>query len=118
MPSILRKFISLGIALVLFLAVGQLRAQSTGIIRGTATDSTGAAVPDASVTVTNTETGQVRNATTTGSGVFDFPDLPIGNYTIMVSKAGFQSQKREGAQLLTGQTIGLDIALNVGSQTT
>src|SRR5665213_60589 len=117
MPSILRRFIYTGLALILFLALGQIRAQSTGIIRGTATDSTGAAVPDASVTVTNTETGQVRSAATTTSGVFDFPDLPIGNYTIVVSKTGFQSQKREGAQLLTGQTIGLDIALNVGSQT-
>src|SRR5665213_440274 len=117
MPSILRRFIYTGLALILFLALGQIRAQSTGVIRGTTTDSTGAAVPDASVAVTNTETAQVRNTTTTSSGVFDFPDLPIGNYTIMVSKAGFQSQKREGAQLLTGQTIDLDIALNVGSQT-
>jgi Carboxypeptidase regulatory-like domain len=117
MPSTLRRFLYVALALVLFLAVGQLRAQSTGIIRGTTTDTTGAAVPDASVTVTNTETGQVRTATTTSSGVFDFPDLPIGHYTIVVSKTGFQSQKREGTELLTGQTIGLDIALNVGSQT-
>src|ERR1700735_3189822 len=98
MPSKRRKLIYAGLAILLFLAVGRLHAQSTGIIRGTATDSTGAAVADASVTVTNTETGQVRTITTTSSGVFDFPDLPIGNYTVVVSKAGFQSQKREREQ--------------------
>jgi len=117
MPSTLRKLIYMGLAVVLFLAVGQLRAQSTGIIRGTATDSTGAAVPDASITVTNAATGQVRTATSTSSGVFDFPDLPIGNYTIVVSKTGFKSQKQENTQLLTGQTIDLQIALTVGSTT-
>ena len=113
----LRNLFFPGLALVLLLGVGQLSAQSTGSIRGTVSDSSGAVVPDASVTVTNTQTAQKRSTQTTSSGVFVFPDLPIGPYALEVTKAGFNAQKREGTQLLTGQTIGLDITLNVGSQT-
>jgi hypothetical protein len=113
----LRNLFFPGLALVLLLGIGQLFAQSTGSIRGTVTDPTGAIIPDASVTVTNTQTAQSRSTQTTSSGVFVFPDLPIGSYALEVSKPGFNSQKREGTQLLTGQTIGLDITLNVGSQT-
>ena len=113
----LRNLFFPGLALVLLLGVGQLFAQSTGSIRGTVSDSTGAVIPEASVTVTNTQTAQKRSTQTTSSGVFAFPDLPIGPYELQVSKPGFNSQKREGTQLLTGQTIGLDIILAVGSQT-
>ena len=113
----LRSLLYSGLALVLFLGVSQLSAQSTGSIRGTVSDQTGAAIPGASVTVTNTQTAQQRSTQTTSSGVFVFPDLPIGSYTLQVSKTGFGTQKREGTELLTGQTIGLDIALTVGSQT-
>jgi Carboxypeptidase regulatory-like domain len=113
----LRNLIFPELALILLLGAGRLFAQSTGSVRGTVSDSSGAAIPDASVTVTNTQTAQTRSTQTTGSGVFVFPELPIGSYELQVSKTGFNSQKRGGTQLLTGQTIGLDIILAVGSQT-
>jgi hypothetical protein len=112
----LRSIFSPELALILLLGAGRLFAQSTGSVRGTVSDSSGAAIPDASVTVTNTQTAQTRSTQTTGSGVFVFPELPIGSYELQVSKTGFNSQKRGGTQLLTGQTIGLDIILAVGSQ--
>lgn len=92
-------------------------AQSTGSIRGTVSDSSGASIPEASVTVTNTATAQTRTVQTTDAGLFVFPELPIGSYTVEVTKSGFQTQKRSATDLLTGQTIGLDIALSIGSQT-
>ena len=94
----LRNLLSPGLALALFLGAGQLYAQSTGSIRGTVSDTTGAAIPEASVTVTNTQTAQQRSTQTTSSGVFVFPDLPIGRYELQVSKTGFSSQKREGTE--------------------
>jgi len=117
MPIPLRRLIYLSLAVSMLFGASRLNAQSVGSIGGTISDSTGAAIPYATVTVSNTQTGQQRTTQTSSSGVFVFPDLPIGIYTLQVSKVGFQTQKREGTELLTGQTIGLDISLTVGSQT-
>ena len=114
----LRRSLLLSLAVLLSsVAATHLLAQSTGSIRGTVSDSTGAAIPDASVTISNVQTDQNRTIQTTDAGLFVFPDLPIGSYTIEVTKSGFQTQKRSATELLTGQTIGLEIALSVGSQT-
>jgi hypothetical protein len=113
----LRNLFFPGLALVLLWGSGRIFAQSTGSIRGTVSDSTGAGIPGASVTATNTQTDQKRSTQTTTSGIFLFPDLPIGPYELEISKPGFNAQNRQGTQLLTGQTIGLDIVLAVGSQT-
>lgn len=103
------------VVLTLFI-VGGAKAQSTGSITGTVSDPSGAAVPDAAVMLTNTGTAQSRTVQTNAAGVFAFPDLPIGSYTMQISKAGFATQKRSATELLTGQTIGIDVTLKVGSQ--
>jgi len=118
MYSTLRKLLLLflGVA-VSFGIANDLFAQSTGSIRGTVTDATGAVVPGASITIVDTATGASRTQESNTSGLFVFPDLPIGSYTLQVTKTGFQTQKREATELLTGQVIGLDFVLAVGSQT-
>ena len=108
-------YLAFALLLTLFVAVGA-RAQSTGSITGTVSDSSGAAIPDAAVTLTNTGTSQSRTAQTNAGGLFSFPELPIGSYTMQISKAGFATQKRSATELLTGQTIGIDVTLKVGSQ--
>ncbi len=114
----LRRSLLLSLAVLLSsFATNRLLAQSTGSIRGTVSDSSGASIPEASVTVTNTATAQTRTVQTTDAGLFVFPELPIGSYTVEVTKSGFQTQKRSATELLTGQTIGLEIALSIGSQT-
>ena len=107
------------VLLAFLLALGSvhtLAAQSTGAIRGTVNDTTGAAIPGATVTIVNPATGLTRTQQSNEAGVFVFPDLPIGAYTISTVKTGFQTQKRAPTELLTGQTIGLEIALAVGAQ--
>lgn len=82
------------IAPVVFLNTNTLWAQSqlgTGAISGAVTDSAGMAVPEASVTVTNTGTGLVRRITTEGAGLFSVPVLPIGQYVVRVEKSGFST---------------------------
>jgi len=91
-------------------------AQSTGSITGTVSDPTGAAIPDATVSVKNPDTGLTRTTQTNAAGSFVFADLPIGAYAMEITKAGFETQKRSATQLLTGQTIGLDLKLDVGSK--
>jgi hypothetical protein len=108
-------YLAFALLLTLFVAVGA-RAQSTGSITGTVSDSSGAAIPDAAITVTNTGTSQSRTVQSNASGLFSFPELPIGSYTMQISKTGFATQKRSATELLTGQTIGIDVTLKVGSQ--
>jgi hypothetical protein len=71
---------------VLFAA--QALAQEATIV-GTVTDPSGAAVPNAAISVTNVETGQVRNLTTGSDGGFVAPDLHIGHYTVRAQGSGF-----------------------------
>ncbi|MGA8783373.1 MAG: carboxypeptidase-like regulatory domain-containing protein, partial [Terracidiphilus sp.] len=118
MSNTFRKLLYIGFAAALLLAAAfQASAQSTGIIRGTVTDPSGAAIANASVVATDTGTDIKRDAATNGSGIFVFPDLPIGTYSLKISAAGFNTQDRPGLQLLTGQTIDLPIAMKVGAQT-
>ena len=117
MIAVLRRISYFAFALILTLLIAAgARAQSTGSITGTVSDPSGAAVPDAAVTVTNTGTSQSRTVQSNSSGIFSFPNLPIGNYTMQISKSGFATQKRGATELLTGQTIGIDVTLNVGAQ--
>ena len=104
-------------ALVLLPAVNLLQAQSTGSIRGSVADNTGASIANAAVTITSPSTGLTRTQQSNDAGVFVFPDLPTGSYAITIVRNGFQTQKRAATELLTGQTIGLEITLSVGTQT-
>src|SRR5579859_6571714 len=105
-------------ALVFFLlfASTALIAQTfRGTILGTVTDASGAVVPAAKVSVVNTATGIERTTATSADGSYAVPELPIGNYRVSVSSAGFQtsvtkdvlvdvaSERRVDVQLKTGQ---------------
>jgi hypothetical protein len=91
-----------------------LFAQATGRIGGTVADSTGAVVPGANVVCTNASTGLTRTTDTTSAGIFLFPDLPIGQYTVEVKKQGFQSHREEQLPLVTGQVLDLQITMRIG----
>ena len=67
-----------------------------GSIVGTLTDQTGAVVPKAQVTVTNTSTGLSRQATTDDAGYYSIPNLPEGTYDLSVTASGFKPVHAEG----------------------
>ncbi len=118
MQRVFRKLLYLSFALLLALGVApQLFAQSTGSIRGTVVDPMGAAIRGATVAVTNADTGINRSVETNESGLFVFPELPIGSYALKIGAPGFETQSRTAVRLLTGQVIDLQISLAVGSQT-
>jgi hypothetical protein len=103
-------------ALLALLSFGaSVCAQSIGTIGGTVTDPTGAVIPGASVACTNTQTGLQRRVETNSDGIFVFPDLPIGSYTLEIAKHGFATERRTGVSLLTGQDVELGISLPVGN---
>src|SRR5436305_11893284 len=102
--------------LVLFLMGVVCFAQmSTSEITGTVHDATGAVVPGAAVTATNEATGVTYKQNTTQSGLYAFPALPAGTYTIAVEMQGFRTSKKTGNVLAVGTPLAVDISLEVGA---
>jgi uncharacterized membrane protein len=101
-------------ALVLLFAA-QAVAQSEATIFGTVTDPSGAAVANASITVTNLDTGLSRTMTTSGDGQYVVPDLRIGRYTVRAAAAGFKTTEQQNITLQVGDRARVDLKLAVGS---
>src|SRR5215469_16152556 len=102
----------------LFGVTQSLLAQSrnTGEIRGTVTDSSGAALPGATVTLTNIETGEVKTFVTNGQGLFDTVSTPTGSYNIAFTANGFK-RLVHGPVLVQVNVITESAALEVGQAT-
>ena len=99
----------------------QLFAQTqaiNGSVRGRVTDPTGAPVPGAGISVENVATDFTRDAVSNQEGYFVIPNLPIGTYTVVIKKEGFEQQRRPGVILDAGTEAVLDAALAVGSIST
>ncbi len=90
-------------------------AQDTAQITGTVTDSTGAAIPNAQVQVTNMQQGIKRTAPTNGSGSYLFAALPIGTYDVTVTAQGFKKYQAKGMILRVGEKARVDVAMQVGA---
>jgi outer membrane receptor protein involved in Fe transport len=104
-------------AVVLLAMASALMAQvGTGSITGTVTDSTGAVVVGASVTVTDVQTGVVHHIASHADGRYVAPDLNVSVYNVEAQATGFQAQKHVGIQLLVGRQLVVDFALAVGAQ--
>jgi len=86
-----------------------------GTIAGEVVDSSNAAVVRATVLIRNDETGGQRRLITAGDGTFSAPSIPVGVYTVSVSRDGFAPLKRTGIALTVGQSIHLVLALSVGT---
>ncbi len=87
----------------------------TGTIQGVVTDPSGAVVPDATITATN-EATQVKNTRqTTAAGYYVISPLTAGQYTVSVSAAGFQTTVQEHVVVDALATVGLNLALRMGS---
>src|SRR5258706_3349519 len=110
--------IVLQLALCLFVAGvfnGRLAAQTTyGSIAGTVTDASGAAIADAQVTLTNLATTEKRVAQSGADGLYDFVNLLPGRYSIVAEKTGFKRITRPEVIVEVGQSVRIDITLQVG----
>jgi len=106
-----------GISAVLF-APCLMNAQiaGTGNIQGTVTDSSGAVIPNANVTLSDEATKVQRTTQTSGAGVYLFPDVPIGIYDLSASAPGFKNYVQTKIDLEVGASIAVNPALAVGSK--
>lgn len=88
-----------------------------GTISGRVTDTTGASIPAAEVTVTNTGTGLTRTIQTGADGFYVIPNLPLGTYTVDVKKTGFATTTFPNVILNAGTNAVMNAALKVGTVT-
>jgi len=83
-----RRVHSLGLVAAFLVFAGLAFPQSTGTIRGTITDPSGAPVAAVAITVHNERTGEERTTTTDSSGIYLVPSLPVGTYRVSVKAPG------------------------------
>jgi hypothetical protein len=101
-------------ALMLATITGMAQVQN-GSITGTVTDPSGAVLPHAQVAALSTTTGTQYGATTTSSGDYTFPSLPIGRYTISVRLHGFKTEVRSHVAVEVGQREAVNFRMQLGN---
>jgi hypothetical protein len=117
MNSAMRSLRVLAFAVLSFvlLAGGLTFAQTfRGTILGTVSDSSGAAVPGATVTIKNLDTGLTRTVVTQEDGSYAAPELPIGNYSVSVEKSGFKVGVVNAIKVEVSKDSRVDVTLQPG----
>ncbi len=112
----MRRYVLI-LSFVPFLCCSLCWAQSnlaSGEIKGTVTDPSGAVVPGATLTATNTDRGLTRTTATDIRGDYRILSLPPGNYTLKAEMAGFAAQQRN-VQVTVGEVLSADFRLQVGA---
>ena len=110
------KRVFLSITLLMLVSVAVYAQTGVAQVQGVATDASGAVIPNAAVTLANTQTGIKFETTTNEAGLFLFPSLQTGEYKLTVSAPGLQ--KWEGqATLRAGQQAVINAALQVAQAT-
>jgi hypothetical protein len=95
-----------------------MQAQSTNAtLSGVVRDSTGAMIPNATLVATEITTGRGHRVTSSDAGNYSLSDLPIGDYKIEVSGAGFKTERIPTVTLHTAQAAALDFTLQIGEAT-
>src|SRR5947207_8278414 len=108
MPRLLKSIF----IILVFAAAAYSQAQmSSGDIKGTVTDSTGAIIPAADVTLTNIDTQVQRRVVTDGQGNFRFFVLLPGSYELKVARSGFATTTRRPINVTVGRTVVVDAQL-------
>jgi hypothetical protein len=116
--TLLRRLkFTVGVVLALYLGTTAFAQVDRAVLEGTVSDSTGAAIPGASVKILAVDTGITQEQRTNSNGYYRLPGLAVGRYSVTVTNAGFKTKVIEDAILEVGQTRTLDAALAVGVPT-
>src|SRR2546421_2699319 len=111
----LSKHVWAGVLFAICFAAGTIQAQVTGSVSGRVEDSTGAAVPGATVTVTSLETGAGRTMRSDEAGTYRVLSLPVGRYEVRAEAAGFKAALQTGVNLAVGEQAVVNLKLEVGA---
>src|SRR5204862_6628230 len=102
------------VLLLSFLVCTSVWAQATAQISGTVKDQSGAVLPGAEITATQTETGVARMTLSDETGSYVLPNLPVGPYKLEVSLPGFRTFLQSGIVLQVNSSTVVNPVLNVG----
>src|ERR1700683_3417448 len=111
-----RRLAVFAFVLVCFCAANAQAQSGAGSIFGTVQDPTGAVVSGSTVTVTNTATKVSQTTQSSSEGVYAFPILPVGQYSIEVSQGGFKPYERTGLTIDVNTKLQVDISLQLADQ--
>ncbi len=108
--------VGVGLALVMSgFGVTTFAQQGTAEITGRALDEQGAALPGVAIVVTNEDSGQYREAATTGEGVYHLAQMVPGRYRIVAKLEGFRTFERTGLVLAVGTTMTVNLTMAIGT---
>lgn len=110
------RAVALGVAFFVIFAALVCAQTGTTSLRGVVSDPNGAVLPDATVTVSDKQTGYSRSVKTDGHGEYQFLQLPPSTYTVTVKGSGFAELKQEGVQLLVDVPSTMNFSLQVQGQ--
>src|SRR5271165_5575595 len=112
----LRTICILFVLLLLTAGFGYSQAVNATLL-GTVTDSSGAVVPSARITVTEVNTGVNRSGQTNESGNYTFPNVPPGQYSVSVEASGFKKETRKDIEVVINTNTRVDLQLQPGTIT-
>ncbi|HEY1801232.1 MAG TPA: carboxypeptidase-like regulatory domain-containing protein, partial [Terriglobales bacterium] len=101
--------------LCVLLFVGSFAFAQEATVVGTVTDPSGSVLPNVTVTITSSDTGQAHTFTTNDAGQYVAPGLVIGHYSVKAEAAGFKTATKSGVVLNVGDRDRVDFAMSVGS---
>jgi hypothetical protein len=104
------------VAAMIAVSAVSLWAVANGSISGTITDPSGAVIPGATITLTNTALKSELAATSDAQGFYSFPIVPVGLYEMCVEATGFRTEKKTGVTVDTDIALKLDMILQLGEQ--
>src|SRR5258707_2571707 len=104
----MRRYLFGAAVFVLLACVSAFAQQTTGTITGRVLDQQGAAVPGATVTAKNPDTGFTRTEVSDGRGIYSLLALPVGTYDVTAELTGFTTVSKQGVEVNVAQTHAID----------
>ncbi|MGO9319148.1 MAG: carboxypeptidase regulatory-like domain-containing protein [Terracidiphilus sp.] len=115
--KIVNRWLAVFFCVVVLLFAAKVNSQTAGTasIQGVVTDASGALIQNASVSITNVATQVKHTTVTSGSGLYSFPNIAIGAYTLEVTASGFERYRQTNIVLEVGSSIAVNPVLKVGA---
>jgi len=106
---------ALSVVAGIFLLIASAWAQENAELKGTVTDPTGAVIPKATLTITNSATGETKSSFSNDVGLYDFPNLHIGTYNLKAEAKGFNPSQTNGIVMNVASTVQQNVTLTIGA---
>ena len=103
-----------GFVCALFLLTPLFAQTNTSVVEGRVADATGAVIPDCTVVLTSLRTAVELTTRTNETGIYVFPAVPVGSYTLKVTKDDFKTHELSELRVTVGQRVTQDVALELG----